>query len=170
MALPSTYYYNSNALPASPPNADLIREIPTYAIHAMNAGYDQGWESNSVQSKGGFESLAAKINVQVPVHLAMPRPVANRHFSIGKEFSKIAVYAFRPVPSMAWMNGGYMVGATIAIVLKQVKVLSVSPIMQWKGLPALKDGQRNYLEKMFGRETYAAMAVKLFAFQGDVVE
>lgn len=164
MALPSTFYYNSNALPASPPNADLIREIPTIAIHAMNSGFDQGWESNSVQSKAGFEFLASKINVQVPVHIAVPKPVAQRHFGVGKEFTKIAVYAFRP------MNAGYMVGSTIAIVLRQVKVLGVAPIMQWKGLPSLKEAQRNYLEKMFGRDTYAAMAVKMFVFQGDVVE
>jgi hypothetical protein len=162
----STYYYNANA----PAKNDLIRDIPVIAVHAGEAVGSQ-WQSNQVQDAGGFQSITWIVNPQVPVHIAVPRPIAQQYFQPGKTYEKLSVYAFRPMPGASWQSdGGYMVGATIALVFKPVMVQTVSPIMQWKGLPPMPQVQRNYLEKKFGRDAYVPVDVKFFAQQADIFE
>lgn len=161
----STYYFDANATSQK----DFFQGIPMFAVHA-GGGNENGWESAGVTSKAGFDFIAAKMNPQVPVHIAMPRSYAGRYFTKDREYSKVAIYAFRPVPGSSWQSdGGYMVGASIALVLKQVKVMNVVPIPQWKGLPSIPQVQRNHLEKLIGRETYIPVAVTCFVMQGDVV-
>jgi len=164
MAPTSTFYFDANATTTK----DFIRGIPMFAVHA-GQGREQGWESATVTSKAGFESITAKMNPQVPVYLAMPRTYAGRYFTKDRVYSKLAIYAFKPVSGSSSMNGGYMVGASIALVLKEVKVVDVVPIPQWKGLPIPPQVQKNYLEKLIGRETYIPVVVSLFVMQGDVV-
>lgn len=163
MAPTSTYYFDANATS----EREFFRGIPMFAVHT-GGGYEHGWESGGVTSKAGFDFMAEKMNPQVPVHLAMPRTYAGRYFTKDREYSKVAIYAFKPV-TRSW-GDSYMVGATIALVLKEVKVVSVVPIPQWKGLPATPQVQKNYLEKLIGREAYTPVAVSLFVMQGDVVE
>lgn len=162
MAVSSFYYFNSNAKPTSPANADLIREVPTYAMH-YGSGPGTNWVSNGFTEKGHFDAMAERINPQVPVYLAMPAKIAE-NFTLKREFSKIVVYAFRPMGSTA-----YMVGSTIAMVLENTVVTDVTPIMQALGLPALKDAQRNYLTKMLGTGAYNCRAVKLWVEMASVV-
>jgi hypothetical protein len=165
MAPTSTYYFDANATAQK----EFFRGIPMFAVHA-GSGYEHGWESGEVTSKAGFDFMAGKMNPQVPVHIAMPRTYAGRYFTKRREYAKLAIYAFKPVHGSSWLNGGYMVGASIALVLKEVKVVNVVPIQQWKGLPIPPQVQKNYLEKLIGRETYVPVAVTLFVLQGDVVE
>jgi hypothetical protein len=164
MAPTSTFYFDANATAKK----DFFRGIPMFAVHA-GSGYENGWESGEVTGKGGFDFIAAKMNPQVLVRIAMPRTYAGRYFTKDREYSKVAIYAFKPVYGSASLNGGYMVGASIALVLKEVKVIDVVPILQWKGLPGMPQVQKNYLEKLIGRETYAPVAVTCFVMQGDVV-
>ena len=165
MAPTSTFYFDANATTQK----DFFRGIPMFAVHA-GSGYEHGWESGEVTSKAGFDSIAGRMNPQVPVFLAMPRTYAGRYFTKGREYSKVAIYAFKQVYGSSSQNGGYMVGASIALVLSQVRVVDVVPILQWKGLPIPPQVQKNYLEKLIGgREAYAPVAVTLFVPQGDVV-
>jgi hypothetical protein len=156
------YYFDANLTNGR----DFIRGLPMYAIHA-GSSYDGGWQSNSITGFGGFQHMLWTVNVQVPLHIAMPRMVANQNFGLNKEFQKLAIYAFKPMPGASWQaDGGYLVGASIALVIKEFRVVKHTPIMQWKGLPALAQVQRNVLEKRLGRETYAPVAVTLEVF-GD---
>ena len=161
----STFYFDATATSAK----DFFRDIPIFAVHAMTE-FPAKWESGEVTSRGEFQEMMGRLSPQVPLYLAMPRVIAGRYFTKDREYKKIAIYAFRPVSGSSWQSdGGYMVGATIALVIQNVQVKEVVPIMQWKGLPAPPQVQKNYLERKIGRETYAPVAVKLWCSQGDVV-
>jgi hypothetical protein len=173
MSVTSSFYYHANAKGES--LSDFVREIPTFAFHIGGSPGNGPWESSFVRSRGGLTSLVHRINYQVPVHIAIPQPVTERHFPAGKEYSKLTIYAYQFVPSMNWLNGGYMAtsGGTssIALVFRQVKVLSSRPMtQQWKSLPELNEGQRYHLDKL-GQSMYQAYAVTLHvAGECDVVE
>lgn len=152
------YYFDANLTNGR----EFFRGIPMFAVH-VGQSPNGGWSSSTVDGFGGFQQMMWTVNVQVPVHLAMPRFYANQYFTKGKEYQKLAIYAFRPMSGTSWQSdGGYMVGASIALVIKELKVVSVNPILQWKGLPPPVQVQKNYLEKKLGREAYIPMAVTLF--------
>jgi hypothetical protein len=152
------YYFDANLAG----ERDFFRGIPIYAVH-VGQDVSGGWSSNTVSGFGGFQHMMWTVNVQVPVYVAMPRFYANQYFTKGKEYKKLAIYAFKPMPGQSWQSdGGYMVGATIALVIKDLKVVNANPILQWKGLPPPVQVQKNYLEKKLGREAYIPMAVQLF--------
>lgn len=164
MAPTSNFYFDSMAY-----GKDVYRDLPAFAIHAGQT-IEGGWASAGVSDVGGFRRIMEIVNPQVPVFLAMPRMIQTSYFAKGRGYSKLSVYAYRQVPgSLSGTNGGYLQGASIALVLKEVTVVEVSPIMQWRGLPIPPQVQKNYLEKKIGRETYIAVAVQLFAQQGDIV-
>ena len=164
MTVTSTFYFDATA--TSPKG--FYRDIPIFAVHAMT-DYAGGWESGEVTSQGEFQEMMGRLSPQVPLYLAMPRVIAGKYFTKDREYSKVAIYAFRPMRSAWQSDGGYMVGATIALVIKDVRVLDVVPIAQWKGLPIPPQVQKNYLERQIKTETYNPVAVKLWVSQGDVV-
>lgn len=105
----------------------------------------------------------------------MPRTFADQYFTKGAEFSKLVIYAYRPMASASRQSdGGYRVGSTIAMVLKAnqapIRVLSVTPILQFKGIPTPPQVQKNYLERTIGNQAYSAVAVTLFADEGDTID
>ncbi len=164
MAPTSNFYFDAMAF-----GKDLIRDLPMFAVHSGQTT-DSGWSSAGVNDAGGFRMMMDIVNPQVPVFLAMPRMYQNNYFVKGRSYSKLTIYAYRQTNGLTWgANGGYLMGASIALVLKDVQVMDVKPIMQWKGLPIPPQVQKNYLEKKIGRETYIPVAVQLFASQGDVV-
>jgi hypothetical protein len=142
----------------------MVRDQSTFAI-TTGENMSRGWESADITDYFGFKSIMDRVNVQVPVYLAMPRVYAQGTFQVGQQFDKVLVTAFKQVNAMS-----YMMGASITIVLQNVKVLSHTPIMQWAGLPIPPQVQKNYLEKKIGRETYIPSAVKLWVYQADVVQ
>lgn len=163
----STFYFNGNA----PIHHDLIRDLPIIAV-TVGDNFAAGWASATANSKQALENMMNVVNVQVPVHLAMPRFYAHQYFTVGKEYPKLSIYAFKPIPGQSWqVNGGYMVGPTIAMIIKEISVTSLTPIHGWSGLPAMPRVQMNYLEQKIGREAYAPVAVSLFvAGDTEVVE
>jgi hypothetical protein len=167
MAPTSTYYFDANATSGR----EFFRGIPMFAVHA-GFGREQGWDSARVTSKAGFEDLVSRINVQVPVYIALPMTFAGRYFTKGRNYTKVAIYAFKYMRGQSWhSDGGYMVGATIALVLKDVTVVDVVPVPGFKGLPIPPQVQKNYLEKTIGTATYSAAAVTLGVVgECDVVE
>lgn len=167
--MPSTFYFNSNAVRTVPRFNDLIREIPTYAFHASSSPPSASWDSNNIQDEGGLRAFTYKVNITVPVYLAMPRTIAERSFRKGYEFQKLVIYAFKPMPSASWMNGGYMVGPSPAIVFKDLTVTEITPIPQMRGIESIKEAQRNYLTKLLGTAMYSAVSVQLSADQADLV-
>ncbi|HWA56115.1 MAG TPA: hypothetical protein VG692_02620 [Gemmatimonadales bacterium] len=164
MAPTSNFYFDGMAY-----GKDVIRDLPMFAIHT-GQGTETGWRSAGVSDASGFRMLMEIVNPQVPVYLAMPRMYQTNFFTKDRTYSKLSVYAYRQVyGSLSGVNGGYLMGASIAMVLQDVRVVDIKPIMQWKGLPIPPQVQKNYLEKKIGRETYIPVAVQLFASQGDVV-
>jgi hypothetical protein len=164
MAPTSNFYFDGMAY-----GKDLIRGLPMFAVHTGQST-DTGWDSAGVNDVGGFRMMMEIVNVQVPVFLAMPRMYQTTFFTKDRSYSKLTVSAYRQVPgSLSGTNGGYLTGASIALVLHDVRVVDVKPIMQWKGLPIPPQVQKNFLEKKIGRETYIPVAVQLFAVEGDVV-
>lgn len=159
MAVTSPFYFDATASGKS-----FTRGIPMFAV-SIGESLAQGWQSANIQDFAGYEALMDRVNVQVPVHLAMPRLFANATFQVGATFEKIAVSAFRPRNST-----DYMSGSTITLVIKNVKVLSLTPILQWQGLPIPPQVQKNFLEKKIGRETYIPMAVKLWVYEAEAVQ
>lgn len=162
----STYYFNGNA----PIHHDLIRDLPIIAV-TVGDSFATGWASATANSKNSFENLMNVVNVQVPVHLAMPRFYAKQYFTVGKEYPKLAIDAFKPIPGLSWLNGGYMTGVPITMVIRQISVTKLTPILGWSGLPAMPQVQMRYLEQKIGREAYAPVAVSLFvAGDAEVIE
>jgi hypothetical protein len=160
----SNFYFDAMAY-----GKDVYRDLPMFAIHAGQAT-DAGWASAGVRDVGGFRMVMEIVNPQVPVFIAMPRMVQTSYFPKDRSYGKLSVYAYRQVyGSLSGMNGGYLQGSSIALVLKDVRVVDVRPIMQWGNLPIPPQVQKNYLERKMGRETYIPVAVQLFAAQGDVV-
>ncbi|HTK38103.1 MAG TPA: hypothetical protein VL325_06395 [Pyrinomonadaceae bacterium] len=166
-SITSRFYFNGNA----PIHNDLIRDLPIFAV-TVGDNFAGGWASASADSKMALENIMNVVNVQVPVHVAMPRIYAHQYFNVGKEYPKLSIYAFRPMPGQSWQSdGGYMVGPSIAMVIKQISVTKITPIHGWTGLPAIAQVQKNYLERKIGNEAYAPMAVSLFvAGDTEVVE
>jgi len=150
MATTSPFYFSAAAH-----GSKMIQGIPMFAV-TIGASYAQGWQSGEISNFGGFKAMMDRVNVQVPVYLAMPRLYAESTFKVGQEYDKVSVIAFRPINS-----SDYMSGATITLVLNQIKVVSAAAIFQWKGLPIPPQVQKNYLEKKIGRETYIPTAVAL---------
>ena len=150
MATTSPYYFSATAN-----GKTMIQGIPMFAV-TIGAGYSQGWQSEVIRDFGGFKAMMDRVNVQVPVYLAMPRLYAASTFKVGQAYDKVAVTAFKPINST-----DYMSGASITLVLNQVEVVSAASIFQWKGLPIPPQVQKNYLEKKIGRETYIPTAVAL---------
>lgn len=153
------YYFNGRAYGKK--SSEFYQDIPIFAVHPGEhvAG---NWESGAVVSKQGFESILWRVNVQVPFNIALPRVVANQYFGLGTSYQKLSIDAFKNQPGSGWQSdGGYMVGATIALVLPEVTVTKVTPILQWKGLPAPIQVQKNYVERKYGTSAYAPVAVTL---------
>lgn len=159
MAKEAILYYNGNA----PGPKDLIRDIPIYAFHPGKTLTDP-WASAPARSREDLRVLAAMVNPQVPVHIALPSRYANQVFKAKTRYEKLVLQAFSHVNSLS-----YMTGASFTIVFSNVKVEDVKPVMQYYGMPALVPDQRNHLEKKIQRDTYVISDVTLWAQQADVV-
>lgn len=159
MAVTSPFYFDVTAYGKA-----MVRDQSTFAV-AIGESLAQGWDSADITNFTGFKNMTDRVNVQVPVYLAMPRVFAQGTFQVGKEFEKLSVAAFKQVNSQ-----NYLMGASITMVMKNVKVLGHIPIMQWGGLPIPPQVQKNYLEKKIGRETYIPVAVKLFVYEADTIQ
>lgn len=144
-----------------------LRDLPMFAIHTGQS-VAAGWDSARATDAGGLRMLMEIVNPQVPVFVAMPRLVQASHFAKDRSYSKLSMYAYRGGYDPSDVNGGYRLGSSTVLVLKNVKVMDVQPIMLWGNLPTPPDVQKTYLEKKMGREAYMAAAVKLFASTGDI--
>jgi len=164
VAKTSTFYFNGNANNGR----EFIREMPIFAITTGN--FASGWMSENADSMAHFKQMADTVNVQVPVHIALPRTFANKLLTVGKQYSSLSVTAFKPQINLtADPVGGFMSGPTFSVVLEGVEVKKVTPIAQWKGLPIPPQIQKNALERKIGRETYIPVAVSLFVYEARVV-
>jgi len=160
----ASFYFNGNAKLKN----GLERDIPIYAFH-LGVGHGHEWASGPVQSRGGFESLASRVNIQVPVHIALPYAYASRLFLENTRISKLTLYAFASVRGIP-IERGYMSGLAIAIVFSDVLVGKSEPILQWKGLPAPVSVQRFHLENKLKMGAYKVSNVKLMAEQANVLD
>jgi hypothetical protein len=115
-----------------------IRDLPMYAMHAGQS-FTGGWDTAKADSFIAFQNIMWKVNVQVPVHLAMPGTFADQHFTKGTEFSKLVIYAYRPLASASRQSdGGYRVGSTIAMVLSETRRIPLLrlPFSPRKAIPS----------------------------------
>jgi hypothetical protein len=164
MMTTSRFYFDAMAY-----GKDVFRDLPMFAIHAGQST-SEGWDSATATDVGRFRMVMQIVNPQVPVFLAMPRPVQAAYFPKDRTYSKLTVSAYRQIASsLSLGNGGYLQGFSFALVLKDVKVMEVRQIMQWGNLPNPPDVQKNYLERKMGREAYFPVAVRLFASNGNIV-
>lgn len=158
------FYFDANLTSAK----DFIRGIPMFAVHAGQT-YTSYWDTSDAEDFVDLQNIVAKVNPQVPVHLAMPRLYADHHFPKGAIWEKVAVTACRPMPGASWQpDGGYRAGGNIVMVIQNMAVTAVTPIPQFKGLPIPPAVQKNYLERQIGMQAYSAVAVSLWAQTANI--
>ena len=133
----SKYYFV-----ASIRGKDFIQGIPVYAFTEGDT-YARGWTSNSVDNKGGFKTLAARISGSRMISLAIPQIFANGKFPLKEGFTKMTIDAYYS----SAREKTYMFGMSITTLLQDLNVYRKQPIENWKGIPEPTGAQRKYLEE-----------------------
>jgi hypothetical protein len=135
--------------------------IPVYAFHP-GLGRESGWSSGGARGMADLQGLAETVNVQVPLFIALPRAKAVQFFAKGSSFSTVELRAFRQEPGPTGSNvDQYRNGPRIRLIFNDVRVLDTTPILQWKGLPAMPDVMRNTMQVDMGNAMYVPVAVEL---------
>jgi hypothetical protein len=151
----STYYFVATAY-----GKEMIREIPVFAL-TSGENFENNWLSNDVNSREGFRGITDAASGSRLVTIAIPKNIEAIHFGIKKHYEKLVIDAFN-----LSKEGQYMMGASVTMIFQAVTVIKSKGIIEWRGLPAPHEGQRNRLDRTMPR-WWAPMAVTLFVTNGE---
>lgn len=138
-----------------------IPGIPVYAFHP-GMGRESGWSSGSARNMAELQQLAENVQVTVPLFIALPRARAVQFLAKGSSFSTVELRAFRQEPGRTGANiDQFRNGPRVRLIFHDVRVLNTTPILGWKGLPALPEVMRNTMQVDLGNAMYIPVAVEL---------